>query len=482
MAFPTGQGNNKADFIAQDAKNEAEIWRAGAYMYEQTEDVFSRMEGGADALIETVTDTSRGKGHTVNFRTETGYYGEGKQDNEEFDDSDDFEEDLMNTDSLKVGLLRNATTWWFTTDDELGMSGELHSGKNEKLGEWMGREKTFQMAACATLTTNPDNHVVADGFTVSLIEDTTAMLRPLGGSPAMLHTDANGNKIWGLCYLTTTEGHRALQADPRYDTVLQNARERSASNPLFTGDSVMVRGNLVKHWDVKDHDGEGAVGSHLNPHAYLGVAIATGTANIDIKGGGNATAAAKTKIKFMRFMPRYAFRLVGAGAVSATASTQGLNAAGRFYVTITNPKNAATDPNKWGFYEIATNDGHKLTTYKRLAGTASGDAATTVGGVSWDSAKNTVTHPVGSLITWSDKNGVPLGRTLAMGKAALRRGYGSFRNKRMTQDLEGGARKQLFIASIFGQGVRKDYLKRNPGIIVITHPIGYSGWAHPVPA
>lgn len=482
MAFPTGQPNTPTDQREQDTNNAAQLWKKGADMCEATEDIFTGFEGGAESIVEVETGTAAGNGHLVHFRNKSGFYGPGKKGDAEFDNATDFETVHQNTNSLAVGLIRNAASWFFTTEDDLGIRGEMASDINEELGKWMGREKTFEMVDSAVhLAPFGTNHNVLSSLNMSAIEDCTAQIRPMGGKPAFMRTDSNGNGVWGMMYLTTVEGKRVLQADTAYKDALKSAGERGNQNPIFNGDTVKMDGNVIRVWDVKDHDGVGPVGSSLNPHAFLGAAVTAGTTAFYITGGGNATDGAVTKHQFFRFFPGMAITFTGGLTVAADSATHQL-VSSKFYCAIINPKSAGATANKWGFYEISANNGNKLTVSKRLASADSGIAYAEIGGVAWDSAKNTDAHPSGSLVVWTDANGVPLGRTLALGKGGLRRAYGAFRNKRMPDKLEGGARLVSYIASLYGQAPRLDRTKRVPGVLVLTHPIKYAGWTHAVPA
>jgi hypothetical protein len=79
----------------------------------------------------------------------------------------------------------------------------------------------------------------------------------------------------------------------------------------------------------------------------------------------------------------------------------------------------------------------------------------------------------------SNKDGKPLFKTLVMGKTFARRGYGKFRNQRMLQLQEGGAVKETYIASIFGQKPRANRRGAFPGLLVLHHTGAYAGWKHP---
>lgn len=507
--------NSGGNLTTQDANNEAKIWKAGADLFEQTEDILGPMEGGADALIQTETSTSAGRGHEVSFRVMSGFHGQGLQGEELFaGDRELLEEVNMKTHSVRVDLIRNGIENFFLMEDALGMRGEIEGEINEQMGGWMGREKTFQGLMSMIHQVSTENHYFANdagkigglrsGDTLSMDDITTAngLLEPMGGIPAYLGRDGGGNPIRGACFLTTTVGvNTGLKLDPDYKQAQRDAGTRGGENLIFKGGVSMIDGNMIKSWNVIDHDGIGAVGSPLNPKAFLGIKIVQGTTasmtassgGRGITGGGDSTAAAKKKIAFFRFFPKFAFPFVGGGALSATASTHFLTSSNKFYVTIVNPANAPDEGseeirNKWGIFECSANDfqslGNELTVSARLSAPATsgtGIANSTVGGVTYNAAVNTETFVAGSLVYLSNEYGVPIGRTIGLYRRAMRRAYGQFRNKRMTDSREGGAVKELYIASIFGQKPRQNRRDKFPAIMVINHAVAYKGWKHPLP-
>lgn len=506
--------NTGGNLTTQDANNEAKIWKAGADLFEQTEDILGPMEGGADALIQVETDTSKGRGHEVNFRVMSGFHGSGLIGEELFaGDRELLEEINMKSHSVRVDLLRNGIENFFLTEDGLGMRGEIMGEVNEQMGGWMGREKSFQGIMSMVHQVSTENHVIANGAgeldnlragdTLSMDDITTAngLLEPMGGIPAYLGRDAGGNPVRGACFLTTTIGvNTGLKLDPDYKAAQRDAGVRGGDNLIFKGGVSMIDGNMIKAWNVIDHDGIGAVGSPLNPKAFLGIKIVQGTTNDltgagrGITGGGDSVAAAKKKIAFFRFFPKFAFKFVGSGGtLSTTASTHFLNASGNFYVTVVNPANAPDEGaeiirNKWGIFEVSANgftaSGNELTVTKRLSAPATsgtGIANQTVGAVTYDSAVNTETFVPGALVYLSNSSGVPIGRTIGLYRRAMRRAYGQFRNRRMTDTREGGAVNELYIASIFGQKPRQNRRDKFPAIMVINHAVAYKGWKHPMP-
>lgn len=501
MPFASPYVNTGATVITQDADNEAKVWQKGADKFDQTEDILKQFEGGADSIIQSVTETGAGRGHTVTFRAMAGLYGPGLQGESLFNgDRELLEEVRMSANSVKVDLLRNGIENFFMMEDALGMRGEIESELNEQMGAWMGRERSFQGLMSLIHQVDTGNHLFANdagtldglaaGDLLAMDDITTAaaMIEPMGGTPARIGMDGSGNPIRGACFLSTTTGVLGLKRDNDWKQAQREAGNRGATNLLFQGGMSEIDGNFIKTWNVIDHDGFGAVGSPLNPKAFLGVAIVAGTTadmtgvtRTGIIGGGSAAAAAKTKIPYFRFFPKFAFPFLGASALSVTASTHFLASGDKFYVKIVNPPNAATDPNKWGIYRCTLNQmesgGNELTVDLRHAAAISGIAHTTVGNVvGWDPAVHTDVHPVGSLIVPCNASGVPYGRTLGLYKRAMRRARGAFTNKRMTDSREGGAVKELYIASIFGQKPRQNVTDKFPGVVVINHAATYPGW------
>ena len=498
MAYPTTVTNTGANLTTQDAANAAQLWKEGADMFETTTDIFSEFEGGSDALIQVENDLSAGIGNKITFRVKSGFFGPGRTGNQLFTDPSHYEELKMGTNTLQVGLIRNGVSSFMMMEEDVGMRGELESGFNEALGEWMGREKTAQMGLSALHQCDIGNHLVAnergdiqslqtgDGLSPDDIVTCGAMLSGMGGRPAEIKMDGMKNTIRKFMFLTTQQGSSSLEQDPDYKArLIAAAAAQGTNNALFDGGLVHVGGHVVRKWDVVDHDGVGPQGSFLNPKAYLGIPIVDGTSadltggGRGITGGGDADSAAKTLFQYFRDFPRYAIAFCNGDTVSATASTHMLITGNKFYVTIVNPANAATDPNKWCIYRCTVNDGNEITVDLRLGETISGVKHTTVGDVTYDSAVNTLVHPAGALVYASNAAGKPLFKTLVMGKTFARRGYGKFRNLRMKQQQEGGAVNETYIASIFGQKPRANRRGAFPGILVLHHTGKYAGWKHP---
>lgn len=497
MAFEITSPNTGATLSAQvDPKV---LWSRGISIYEGEEDPFMQMEGGSDSIIETKTETAAGAGTTIKFQVSSDYGDEGKQGDELFEEADDFEEDLLGEFELTVDWIRHATRITKRGGEIMGLANELKRHTPRKLGRWLGKHKSHSMQMTFLHKTNSANHfytarsqdaiTMSDGLTYDEIIKGGAILKPLGGAAAKVGRDKNGNPVWGAVVLATDNATYGLKLDPVYRLNLQNGFDRGVANLLWSGGVASVDGHVIKEYVPKRGDIEGAVGSPLNPQALLGGAITGATTTFDIKGGGNATSAAKTKKKYFKYFPKYAYSwrpAQGSRAADVLSATSevcwDLTALGEdgatanvFYVRITNPPNAATDAGKWAIYECSANDGNKLTVSARLGASDSGIRYQTVGEVTWDASKHTVTHGVGSLVTLCNAKGVPLGATLFLYRQAAYRGYGSVRNQRQEQRHNGDFVMDTYIESVFGQTLCEDRIGNKPGVAVIKHAIMYPG-------
>ncbi len=491
MAFEITSPNTGATLAAQvDARK---LWDRAVTINEQEEDPFMFLEGGSDAIVETKTETAAGAGTKITFTVTSEFGDEGMVGDELFEEGDDFEEMLVGDFDLEVDWLRGATRWTKRGMEVMGLGSELTKGVPQRLGRWLGKQKSHRLQMTFLHKTSRNNHFYTaanqNAVTMSncLLYDEIvkggAILQPLGGKPARIGKDREGNSIFGAAVMATNNATYGLKKDSTYRTMLQNGFNRGMENLLWSGGVANVDGHFIKEYTPQRGDIEGAVGSPLNPQALLGVAITAGTTTFDIKGGGNGTSAAKTKKKYFKYFPKYAFKFLPSDVLSTTSEVcWDLEALGQdgatanvFYVRVTNPPNAATDPGKWCMYEISANDGNKLTVSARLGSAASGIRYTTLGAVTYSSGSHTAEHGVGSLITLCNNRGVPLGATLFLYRQAAYRGYGSVRNQRQEDSHNGGFVQERYIESVFGQCVRQDRVGNMPAVAVIKHAIHYPG-------
>jgi hypothetical protein len=461
-----------------------QMWKKGAELSEQNEDFFQEFEGkGKMSPVRVETDFTKGAGQKIVFRNRSGLYGDGGIGDESI--GANAEEWNVGEYELEVDFIRHNTEWNKRTEEQTGLQDEISSGMNEDLGAWLGRKKTkhlsmmfrerlhatSQLFAGAASGVGSINAIkTAHTISVDEVIGWGTQLGTMGGKPAQVDRDANGNPIRKYILVAVTEALVTMKRSSDYKQMVREAQSREkGTNPLFKGGYVEIDGHIIKEYNPLDHDGRGAIGSAMNGKALLGEEITAANTVQDIKGGGNATNAAITTAKYFEFFPLYAYRFTPADTLSVSAGTH--------YCLIYNLSGA--DAHKMGFYSFNANNGNKLTMVNRLRAAASGAAVTTLGGVTWNTGvwlnKHTDAHPAGSVVIHTNSYGVPIGCSFMLGADAAKRGYGKYRNHRSTQTQEGGFFMQTYITSVFGQTPTKRTDGRTPNALRIYHAIKYAG-------
>ena len=509
MAFHTsnvvGQGIVGSDALSADPANAfgnagavRELWRKGVEVYEQTTDFFAPLEGGNDAILQTVTDTTKGRGQKITFTTMAGLYNEPKHGDELFDDGDAFESIKINSATLSVDFMRHGVRFTERAEEFMGMRGEIAVGIPRELGKWMGRNKSEKLFMSFLHHGGAANHIIANSkadsdalFSADTLDwdgivSSNTQLSRLGGSPAKMGRDKNGNSINRYCTVATTDALFSLEQDGDYKDAHEQAGPDAYSNLLFAGGYSDVRGNIIKKYNPIDHDGYGAIASPLNPKAELGCSTTdgftnnttTGVAALRIAGGGSETAGALTAPSYFKYFPLFAFKFLATDTLLASSSLYG---AGAFVVAVVNHSNAATDPNKIGYYQVTASTGNTGNLLVIDDKHESGDANNHFHSIpAFDATIHTNTHVAGTAsIYLVNQHGVPYGHTLLMGKQAARRAYGKYRNQRSEDSHEGGFVKDIFVTSVFGQEPVQDAAGRRPGYLILTHALQYAGVPFP---
>jgi hypothetical protein len=490
--YPANVATLSATILAATPEQQQLIWNNQARSGTVTVDPFRLHRGGADRLIETRRDLAKGGGTEVRFPITNEYMGRPVLGDRPLVEGD-YESDELKSESVTIGLVKFGQS---SSDfNKQSIPQEILMGTAGKLGRLMGRQ-SYEDAAMTHLHTahatsrmikygnSPDDLRSADEFSYLDILEMSGTMAPLGGEPITMSEDSNGSVLHGYHVLATTPAFTALKADATVQNLHINAAGRGNKNPVFTGEVYTLDGNIIQHWSPVDHTFAGPVGSPYAPRAYLGEAIASGTTDVTVKGGRNATNAAKALAQYFRWFPHLTgdtnkYKFASGATLAHDSDIWGYGTSGKFYITIVNPRNAATDPGKWCIYEIDENTGNTLVTSKRLGATDSGTRYQTVGGVTWDSAKNTVAHPVGSLIYLSNNKGLPLCVTPMFGRRAMRCGMGMWDNFRHQDPKAQGMYNFLYIYSVFGHKCVQDFGGQTPNILNLIHTYKMEGWNIP---
>ncbi len=497
------------NIAANDSKAVRELWQKTVDMYEETNDFWADFEGsGPDAVIQTITDLSKGAGQTINFTSKSGFYAEPKFGNSRFNDSSDYEDMRTNTDSLRVGWFRHGSEIDEHTEEYLGLRGELSAGIPEMQGEWLGRtksERIFMMLREKTAAENRLSIKSSLNFNTIILAGQT--MKRWGGRPAMMGTGPNGQRVKKFLVVGVEDALTSLKLDSDYVERLKLGAERGLTNAIFNGGFTDVDGHVIRPYEAIEHDGYGAIGSPMNPMGRLAIAMRAPTAgnnaniitttagytalsggignnNVIVLGGSDYDANNKL-IKPSKWFPNYAYQF--SEYETKVAGTD------PFWVAVVNPPDA-NGIKKFGLYECTTNDGVALQVTKVWV--ASGDAHATGTGApvkvanfnisgytnpAFNTNFHTTVHPVGSEVVLVDPDGVARFDSVILGAGAARRGYGKHRNKRAMETAEGDFVMRRWVKSVFGQELRKDRHDRARGVTLIRHRGQYSNMPLPTP-
>lgn len=478
IASPATTGTGVA---AQHAKNSVEAWNQGFMLAEYEHDIMARFEGGSSDMAIPSKTLPVAAGQTINFRLQEGLYGPGVIGETEVAPPEGL---TFGGFALGVDYIRHSANISKRTNLVLGIGQEIQNGIPEMLGTWLARRKCAHLMTLLTRTGGTGENITyangkgsrdaltaADTLTWSDVTKVGQIMRSRGAMPAKVMTDRrSGRPIHGFHFLGLGEGWTALKNSTTYRDNVQQAGGNNLENPLFQGNLVPIDGHTLIEWNPPDHAGAGSLGSALNPIARLGVAITTGTSAVDITGGGNATNGALTTPQYFEHFSNSAWSFTTASAINADTSTLR-------YVIIYNVSGA--DAGKWGMYSYKVNNGNKLTMFKRLGASDSGDRLDDIGSVHYDSNVNTDAHPAGSLVFEVNAKGIPIGRTIVLGRKAAFRGYSSLeRIVRTKETHEGGFIEQFYIRSIQGQTLCPQLDGRYRNHQIIEHAITLPGLAN----
>lgn len=269
--------------------------------------------------------------------------------------------------------------------------------------------------------TSRDGLRTADVFSTATVLHGVNSLVSLAAKPVMVGRSDAGAPIQQFVFLGNQHALESFRNSSTYLEASYHADVRGKANSLFTGNILPWNGNLIYNWDVQDPEDLAPAGCPLVPRAFIGNAIAAGTAAVDITGGGSAANAADTDVKFFQYFSNAQYTGCEGQKIAADAATER-------YVAILNLSGA--DAGKVMFASYKVNNGNKLTMFKRLGATASGDQVTTLGSIAWGGGTYggvslTTAAASGSLVVEVNSSGVPFGYVLGLGEMAGVMGHGS---------------------------------------------------------
>lgn len=434
-----------AGLLALDSKAQEELWVKRVMLGADQENVFSdHMIGdpGSGKPFIRYDDLSKVDGNTINIPTMAPLGGPGAQGENERTGNE--EKIRISSFPCRVGRQWYGVGITDVAKEETVVGGSFDNLANVLLRQRLGKKKTEDMLMVLKATASASNIIrpnykstreqlkSADTIGTQTIAKSGLVVSGLGGKPVKVETTKVGSLLEMFLFFSHQHGLSTLKSESAYLQALQNAGVRGGDNVLFKGDFTNWDGHGIYRWLLRDHDAYGPVGSTLLPRAFLGTAIVTGTAAVDITGGGDTTGPSILPApNYFEFFSNAAYVFTNGNSIAADVATVR-------YVLIMNLTGA--DAGKVGFYSFKVNTGNKLTMFKRLGAANSGDQLQTVGGVTYNSAPwvaagsgtfagLTDAHPSGSLIVETNSFGVPFCGSLMLAEMAGVCGHGSLKGR-----------------------------------------------------
>ncbi len=310
---------------------------------------------------------------------------------------------------------------------------------------------------------------LTDTFDTGTIEDGARMLVGQGAKALKVDNDEAGSEIPQFVLFAPQNFANPLEGEQKFREAVYYAADRGKQNFFWNGKYPMWKNNIIHRHNIVFDAGNKRQGSPLLPIAFLGVALANGSATTVTGGGAHNTDGSMTDTVLHDYFSYFG------GYYWKTYSTESAPSdSNSYYAIIYNVSGA----NK-GKYEIVKwasngNNGNQLTVTRECdeVGITQKTKLTAAG-------RYTNAHPSGSWIIPCNKYGVPIGRALQMGAEALFLAKGAIDAEEiMWQDDFVNREGRAHINSSGIQGIRgyspyEDTIGRYPNYILIEGALDY---------
>lgn len=466
------------------ANARAKVWKETFKKFASTADVLSALEGpeGSGASIAVRNDIKGRRGDRIEFTASSelgafGVLGEGMLKGNE-------ESLAFSGTTCTLEFKRHATALTQSLKKKMAGGHTLESLAAEVLGnhfgQWKQRDALRRLidgvkgagaSATAITAALPSGGVIAnnkadidellttDTLGASDLVDLTTHASWLGVDPARITRNGypSSQDTYHHCLLADNQLLRPLFKSGQFQSTLQQAELRGATNPLFTGDLKEFDGTKILNMRAAYGDLKGPIGSPLTPAARLKASTSTIVAGEFLtaaQGSGSDTSNATTDPKFFIDFPGYDYNYTEEQSTSVDGNV--------YYVAIFNP------------------DGGKLVvSYDADAANQTGNTGTAIEVVevnpsSAHSQFDATSIQEGAMAFPCTSKGVPYAYSILMGADSLIRAYGE--DMRMTDDSDDyGFRKGIGYQAMFGDAVWKDRNNRVRNYVLAVHaynPIG----------
>lgn len=407
-------------------------------------------DGDVNAAIVAISNPLKKAGNQINITVESDLVGDRQ---------------LGETSVLGAEETLNLGTYSVTVDEKrhgLGLArrfeefraAKSRAGMTKSLTSWEARFKqeeallSLVLAATDTTTGKANNLIWSGGgsadtdltagstLNTSVFEAARTKMSSLGALPCESSV-RDGVEIPEFYAWPTTRALDGLKSDLQWIAFNQNSRGREngadANNPLITGSRGTWDGISAFEMFLPDHDNQakGAVGSPLEPRAFLRTAISS-TSTTSLAFGGSSGSG--TAILYVKHFPGYDYLFHTDQTTSADSTT--------YYLRIYNmPGSTDSGLSEVVSYTGSDNNGNAITVVSRNAfglGT-----------------KYSGTHDAGSLVVQCSANGIPFAFVPFVGRRALVRGYGNLRSQIDFETQDYKAKQGAAIVTTMGQSATK---------------------------
>lgn len=453
-------------------------WTNGFRFGERNADPYMKLEGtGLDSLIQVDRSPANGKGSEVVFKVRMHFSKQGKKGDGLFINAESYETPVILAYNVYVDLIRHATSLSDRVEEINGLRNEIKNNDHELQGIWMGEQKCDLTESTMLLKAKGFNTSFAGGRTWNTLTtshtlgyDDVLTEKEIMKSyvrPAELRRAGN-NSVKNYLFACPSPGLSDLEKELIASAQITEGDVRGEGNFIFSGGWVHLRGQTIMERDSMDEARQGPLGTPGAPRARLGVAISAGTSTFDIKGNWNANWAAVPETQPFKWFPGHSYQFSGRTGDTFDPASNLLDddtwAKRPRYVKVINV--TGQDRGKWNMYSFGnSHNGEALTVVERLGSADSGAQVTTLGSVTWDSAKHTDAHPEGSVILPCTANGTTYVANLVMGAQSLMRAYGAGIHRE--SERFNGLVERHYIGQYFGQAPTFDVAGRMQGFRVL---------------
>ena len=331
----------------------------------------------------------------------------------------------------------------------------------------------------------------ADYMSLSTSVAAQEMLNANQAEPFDIRRTKSGEEILKYLIMGPSKGWSGLASSNAYQALLGAASERGPNNLLFRGGLPEWNGVQLYNWQIQDGTQVGPLACPLAPVAYLGEEIpaTTTTTAPTIKGGGNTTNAALTTPLFFQYFNAAQYIGHEGEKIAATTGTE-------YYLAIKVIDPTSDQVGKIALFSYKVNNGNRITAFKRLGASATGDIVTTMGSMTYDSGAWTAAAgangfngvctgiiPVGSVIYQVNSKGQPYTQSIAWGRNAMLSGWGAIASgagevpgRRLLQEEDYGRINGLGWEQVWGVRATENADNMVNGYVLINSAYNPPGW------